>query len=355
MLPTHPVRKQIEAELLDIDRELGLTSDKPGVSTPEGKRRLEAQVDAYQQIEGRLSSDISKQSTSISSQAKSIEEAQSVSAEIQRLQNRLSQVEERSDDIKLRKVSGAVRVFAAGTSADTPKKTHKPKMLIFVWLASALLAAIVPVALDHLDPRVYRASEVELALDKPVIGQILRSSPTLDGFAQEQLARSVASLARLIKDSPDAKSVFVSGLKQRCDATLLRTIARGLSKYNISARVCSEMELLDRTDAAQSSSGESSSAEPTVALEGRTIVLFNGPPLLFSAEAERLAGEAEILLITIQSGLDLHANLAHCARVLDRLKPSEVAVLVNDVEPERAGRQLKAEIKSYLAASRAFS
>jgi capsular polysaccharide biosynthesis protein len=352
MLPTHPVRKQVEGELAEIDRELNLTGDKSGSSTPESKRRQQAQVQAYRQIEQNLSGDLSKQSGSIPSRAKNLEEVQLVNSEIQRLQSRLSQVEERSDNIKLRKISGAVRIFSAAMPPGTQKKSRKTKILICVWLSAAFIAAFAPLLLDGLDARVYRSEEVESVLGMPVIGLILRSNPRLNGFASEQLARSAASLARLIKQSPNARSIFVSGLKCRCDPSFVGSLAAGLSKFDIDARVCTEVEVLDRGDQTLLSPTQLPSAEASAVREHKSTVLFNGPPLLFSAEAERLAAESEILLIVVQSGLDTHRDLSHCVRILKRLNQGQVAVLVNDVQLQRAGRQLKSEVRSYLAAFR---
>jgi hypothetical protein len=114
------------------------------------------------------------------------------------------------------------------------------------------------------------------------------------------------------------------------------------------------VEVFDRGDQALLPAAQLTSGEPSEARERRATVLFNGPPLLFSAEAERLAAESGILLIVVQSGVDTYRDLLHCVRVLKRLKPSQVAVLMNDVQPDRAGRELKSEIRSYLAATKNF-
>jgi Mrp family chromosome partitioning ATPase len=87
-------------------------------------------------------------------------------------------------------------------------------------------------------------------------------------------------------------------------------------------------------------------------LEDCSVVLMDAPALVFSAETERLAAEADMTLVVVQAGMNTRPDLLRGARLLERLNVPAIGVILQDVRVERAGRSLRRDLKEYMAMQR---
>ncbi len=339
MLPSHPVRKQIEAELADIDSQLQGTSETGSDGAGSTKDKLRAQAEAERQVEAQLTKDLADQTSSIPSSAKNMEQMRLVIAETKRLQDRLNQVEAHLDNIKINKLSGAIAIFAPALPPDKPMKSQKTKVLIAVWFGAILLGLAVPIALDLTDNRVYKASEVQKLLDFPFLGLTISPDAKVDAFAAEQLARVAAGLSRTLVTEPEVRTVVVMQLKKSLSNHFLSDLTEKLFQYGIYAGSSPKFDLKPQSYIRDR---HAESAQ-------REIELIGGPALLFTAEAERLASQAGLLLVVIEAGFDTRADLEHCARVLQRLNIAKTRIVLSNVLVPYAERALQREVREFLA------
>jgi Mrp family chromosome partitioning ATPase len=84
-------------------------------------------------------------------------------------------------------------------------------------------------------------------------------------------------------------------------------------------------------------------------LEDCHVVLMDSPALMFSAEAERLAAEADMTLVVVQAGKNTRAELLRGARLLERLNVPAIGIILEDVQVKRAGRALRRDLREYRA------
>jgi capsular polysaccharide biosynthesis protein len=346
MTPAHPIRKDAEAQIAEINTELKQDGQNLPKITAQLMAKLRAEAVEARRIEEDLSDEISRETAKIPLMEKNLAQADYLTAEIFRLQGQLSHVESQIDEVNNRTAAGSsMRVFSAAQAPTAPVKSQRVKALSTAFALALLLALGLPVAIDLIDSRIYDAGAVERILGFPVVGMTIARSPKTEQFADEHLRRLVSAIERAMAGG--ARTVLLTGLKQPVSPSIMRDISRQLSARSINVSVRAARPLL---------TGEQGSAESLPAdialtddLEDCDLVLMEAPALVFSAEAERMAAKADITLVVVQAGKNTRPDLVRGARLLERLNVQAVGVIVQDVRVERAGRSLRRDLREYMA------
>jgi capsular polysaccharide biosynthesis protein len=348
MLPAHPVRKQAEADLATIDAELKTgPGNKIAKLTAQLMENLRSQAEESRRIEADLTQEIALESSGIPDMQRSLGQAELINGDIARIQDHLNRVNGDIEQLNLRSASeGALRVFSVAQAPTVPLKNQRFKALAITFAMALVLALGLPVVLDMADSRIYDPATIERILGFPVVGMtIVRTSKT-EPFADEHLRRLVAGIERGIAEG--ARTVLLTGLKQSVPQSVIADLSRSLTDRDIDVVVRSGRRNADpdiRTIASVNGTGVALAGE----LDSNSVVLMDAPALVFSAEAERLAAEADMTLVVVQAGSNTRPDLVRGARLLERLNVAAVGIILQDVRVERAGRSLRRDLKEYLA------
>ncbi len=354
MLPSHPVRQQAEAELAAIDSELqkGPNEKIPKV-TEELMERLRSQAESARRIELALEHEIAVKSAVIPDTTRNLGQAELVATQVARLREQLSRVEGQMDELNMVSMSkDAMRIFSLAQPPPSPVKSQRRKALGVILAAAFVLGLGLPVLLDMRDRRIYDPATVERILGFPVVGITIKPSSKSQKFAEEHLWRLMAGIERGIADG--AESILLLGVKEQVEESIVDDVARCLTERKTSVTIQPRRWSLDangrsfKVPAKLMAPGASSVDE----MEGRHVVLMDAPPLMFSAEAERLAVEADMTLLVVRAARNTRADLLRGARLLERLNVPAVGVILQDVQVERAGRLLRRDLREYLALQR---
>jgi uncharacterized protein involved in exopolysaccharide biosynthesis len=355
MTPSHPYRKQAEAELASIDAELqrGPGGDRVPKVSQQLLAKYKAQVEEARRVENDLTEEINAATANIPNMTRNLGQAEIVNADIARIQEHLTRVESQLEDISLRNsTGGAMRVFSSAQPPEWPLKSQRMKALATVFAAALFFGLALPVALDLLDSRIYDPASIERILGFPVVGMTISRTPKIEAFADEHLRRLIAGIERGIAEG--ARTVLLTGLKQPVPPSLMRDIARQLGDHKINVTVRPGRRRLDSEF--RQANGQTRLIGPGVSLaedlEDCSVVLMDAPALVFSAETERLAAEADMTLVVVQAGMNTRPDLLRGARLLERLNVPAIGVILQDVRVERAGRSLRRDLKEYMAMQR---
>ncbi len=354
MTPSHPVRQQAEAELAAIDAQLnkGSSEQVPKVSA-QLMAKLRATADQARRVETDLKQEIDQEMLSIPGNSKNMEMAGMLDTEIARVQDFVTRIDGQLEEIRLRNAAGSgMRVFSLASPSPQPIKSQRSKALIVVFALATLLSLALPLALDGLDSRIHDPSTVERILGFTIIGMTIERNSKTEKFADEHLRRLVAGIERGI--AKGAGSILLAGLKKPVPSAILRDIALQLSAHHIDVTLPEGHHKLESELQAISLSKILTPPDSPISrrLEGRNVMLMDAPALVFSAEAEHLATQADITLIVVQAGQDKRSDLIRGARLLERLNVPAVGAVLCGVRVKRAGRALRRDLDEYQAVER---
>jgi len=351
MLPSHPTRQQAEAELAIIDAELGTREGQSSHKlTAQLLAKLRSQADEAGRVEADLTREIAKETSNLPALAKDLAQSEYLNNEITRLQTQLTQVENKIADLSSRTTAGsAMRIFSTAEPSDKPLKSQRAKAIGMVCALAVLLAVAIPVGLDLTDARIHDPGTIERTLGFPIVGMTIARTAESENFADEHFWRLVAGIERGIVEG--ARNVVLIGLKQEVPPSLMRDISRQLSEHG--AKVTLQAGHWRPDAPLRVANGQSKLIGPGVSvlkvLEDCHVVLMDSPALMFSAEAERLAAEADMTLVVVQAGKNTRAELLRGARLLERLNVPAIGIILEDVQVKRAGRALRRDLREYRA------
>lgn len=351
MLPSHPVRKQAETELAEIDAQLhkGSSDQIPKVSA-QLIAKLRANADQARRIEKDLSREIAQEMLNIPNISKNLETAGFLDAEIARTQEFVNRIDGQLEEIHLRNASGGgMRVFSPAFPPSGPLKSQRMKALVVVFAAALIFGLGLPLALDAMDSRIHDPATVERLLGFAIVGMTIERTPKTEKFAEEHLRRLVSGIERGI--TKGAESVLLAGLKHPAPQAMMREIALQLSMHRVNVTLSEGHQKLEAELLAMSRNGIATSDSALARrLDGRNVMLSDAPALVFSAHAERLAAQSDITFMVIEAGKDTRSDLIRAARLLERLNVPAVGVILCNVQVKRAGRSLRRDLEEYIGA-----
>ncbi|MDD2816291.1 MAG: hypothetical protein PHP00_11245 [Thiotrichaceae bacterium] len=392
----HPTFQRTEREIAKIDNDIQKASE---ILSQEIRGRILEQRRAEflqaQKVEQALSGEVQYQREQASHYTTLYNEALALNREIDRAYKQLDAINERISYLNIEaNAPGFVRVDAAAKEPRYPEIGGRKKPLLIVIGLSLGLALIIPILLDLLDMRIQTVGEVHKLMGFAPLAWLLdRKDMRNQELARDQLLRLAYALQREYLNNK-TRCYVVTSIKPQGGATSLcleltqmlnqlgiRSLAvecnafkpdacygettQGLAQLFSSSRLPEQLaeSILPATEnlPPRLALGENSQRylitqghfpEVMDALKNAfDMVFLDCPPILLSADTELVGNLADGVLVVI-GARQLHAGeLKRAMRLLERIKPSLVATVLNRVEIYQGGGYL-ADLRQEYATGR---
>ncbi|MGA2103254.1 MAG: hypothetical protein ABSG34_19240, partial [Candidatus Sulfotelmatobacter sp.] len=364
MLPTHPGRLEIEAELRQVDEVARVKREdleSTYASIILAQRQAEAAANA------RAERDIQKQVDEQAAQAiwysHNYQRGINIRYEMDRSRRRLEAVEDRISFVEQEgRAPGFARLFSAARYPIEPLSGGRKKPILILFLLAAVLALAVPLGLDYLDPRVLSPDDVETVLGFAPMGVALASTADLAG--NDHMRRLAAAIARDFERNASRSFVFVpvNGSARMSETVLgigselaglghtVEVVGAGIQQPLVQAAATghgvggSGNHSVPRSD----SFGAMRSRMHDLAQRG-AIVLVCAEPLSEDAETELLASSCDVVVLAIESVLTKKTELRAAIRRLEDIRPNAIAAVVTEYDPNPPLAELK--LGTYICAA----
>jgi polysaccharide biosynthesis transport protein len=389
MTPNHPLRKQTEDQLAQIEKEL---TDMQGKKRREAadhlEQKLRTQLNQAQTVESKLNGDLQHGTTLAVDTAPKIQRAAEIQAGLDRLQTRYAAVDDRISNLELESSSpGSVHLFSPAMVPVGPQKSKVQMLILAIFPIAIFWGIVAAVVLDLLDPHIYTASDVEGVLGFAPIGMLFDDREVTQVVFDEcalRLAAGVDHAARI----GGARTFVLTGVNSGAGtSSIIENLGSMLAKLGRKTLVIDPSGnnepvafLALGTDLQRRpvnlsegvGSGNNSTIELQKIKQGSQslparvgpingivfesfqnisseydIVLIDAAPILLSAETEYLARMADVTMLVAEAGKTKKAWLTRAARLLERLGASGAAAVVNKVHPARAEEALKHDLREF--------
>ena len=392
LTPNHPLRKETENQLAQIDKALqDMQSELRRKAAARLEQKLRSEISRTATVESKLQNDLQNETSAATTAAPKLQKAEELKADIDRLQARYTEVDNRISNLELESTSpGSIHLFSPAHTPISPVPS-KRRLLIPVLLPLALIMGVAAAVLfDLLDPHLYTGSDVEAVLGFAPLGMLMDDGDVTQRTFDEGVLRLAAGIDHATRIAGVRTFVF-TGVASGAGTTsvienLGSTLARlGRKTLTIDAsgntapvayvtigmngtapaavefsetkasRTSSEMSL--QTSAVLTESLTSSMAPLSgfvaKAFQDLTkeydIILVDAAPLLISAETEYLARCADVTVMIAEAGKTSKRKLTRAARLLERLDVSGTAAVINKVRLARVEETVKHDLKEFEA------
>ncbi|MBN1256446.1 MAG: AAA family ATPase, partial [Planctomycetes bacterium] len=322
-------------------------------------------------------------------------EAIEVQNDLDRFRNQLRDIKDQLDAFDTEKnAPGAISLAAEAREPIEPSNKYRYAVLAGFLFMALTLSLGAPIALDYINPWVMQPNDVQAILHFPALGWLLnREDEKTKSFARDQIRR----LALTINEKR---------LQEKRRSIVITSVKPGGGTSELSLELANEMNVIgvntvlieanafhpdsryasmDTPGLVEVLNGEKTIEEvilpgvgnlPDRIPIGNTndrrhlperglmqnvitdlqkkydLCLLDSPPILLSADAESLTrlGDATIMVVEAE-GITLN-EMARAAATLERLSPSAMAVVVNQVRVYTGG-YYAAVLKEYLAGAKA--
>jgi len=410
LAPDHPGYKAVQRQLAEIDTEMQRVSDGELLATKtqlEEKRATQAaaelsrvQMDADQarQVEAQLATDFADQSARLPEYTAQYHRALDLISNIRRARKRIESINNRIDSYSLEaQAPGFVRLVSPARAPDTPISGGRKNLLLLVCVAATGLALVVPLALDRFDPRILLPGDLEKALGfAPMAWLPERAGHVATALATDEIRRLALALARDRQQQGTARITLTSVAAAAGTTTLVLDLAHELARLGlrvlaIDANVCHRDHRYGTAAPAAGLGGVLAGQSPldqaigaadgggpdllplgdlcegdvlahrpalTSILEGvrgqYDLVLLDAPPLGRAADAELLVQVADSALLVVGAATVTGADVKRAARILERLAPPVVGVVLNRVRTDEHTVALAGVLRDRQAPSRSL-
>jgi uncharacterized protein involved in exopolysaccharide biosynthesis/Mrp family chromosome partitioning ATPase len=380
LAPEHPGRRAAERELKELESERENLYRKLLKSyTGTLWEQRYSDVVRARQAEERLRSEADKQASQATWFTERYQEALNLGLDIERERKRLDSIDDRIEFLSLEsRAPGFVRLFSNARRPDEPVKGGRRKLALMAALFSILGAVLIPIGIDSFDPRIHWPGDVHRALGFPVLGWLLEKKDAGEDFGREQILRLAERLSHehqlngtklfaftavqagngtttIVRDVAGAMSrlgmpaLAVEANAYRADAQYRNPKSRGLSvllKGSSSlglevvpggGEVCDSLPVGDVDHLGHLPDLHKLVSVLREAAELYPIVLVDLPPLAVSVDAEFVARSADLVVLIVEAEAVNKRRLLETARMLERVKPSAVAAVLNRVQLKPAG------------------
>jgi Mrp family chromosome partitioning ATPase len=389
LTPNHPLRKQTEDQLAQIEKELtDMQAKKRREAADHLEQKLRTQLNQAQTVESKLNSDLQRGTSQAVDTAPKIQRAAEIQADLDRLQTRYAAVDDRISNLELESNSpGSVHLFAPAMTPLGPEKSKARAMILAIFPVSILMGVLTAVILDLLDPHIYTASDVEGVLGFTPIGMLFDNREVTQVVFDECALRLAAGVDHAARQS-GARTFVLTGVNSGAGtSSIIENLGSMLAKLGRKTLVIDPSGSnepvafvtlgtdLQRRPVNFSDGvigGPSSTTELQKVKQGPQplparvapmngivfesfqnmsseydIVLIDAAPILLSAETEYLARMADVTILVAEAGKTKKAWLTRAARLLERLGASGAAAVVNKVHPARAEETLKHDLREF--------
>jgi succinoglycan biosynthesis transport protein ExoP len=389
LTPNHPLRKQTEDQLAQIEKELtDMQAKKRREAADHLEQKLRTQLNQAQTVESKLNNDLQRGTSQAVDTAPKIQRAAEIQAQLDRLQTRFSAVDERISNLELESSSpGSVHLFSPAMTPLTPEKSKVGVLILAIFPVSIIMGVLAAVILDLLDPHIYTASDVESVLGFAPIGMLFDDREVTQVVFDECALRLAAGIDHAARIA-GARTFVLTAVNSGAGTTsIIENLGSMLAKLGRKTLVIDPsgnnepvafvtlgtdlqrrpVNFADNVPGGPSSTTElqkvkqvSQSLPARVApMNGIVfesfqnmsseydVVLIDAAPILLSAETEYLARMADVTVLVAEAGKTKKAWLTRAARLLERLGASGAAAVVNKVHPARAEEALKQDLRDF--------
>ncbi|HVW77578.1 MAG TPA: hypothetical protein VHB45_08185 [Alloacidobacterium sp.] len=392
LTPNHPLRKQTEEQLNQIDQALQsmqLQLQKKAAAQLELKDR--AELNRASAVETKLLSDLRRETGTAASAAPKLQRAEDLKAEIAHLTTRYSEVADRISNLELESSSpGSIHLFAPALPPTGPEPSKIRFLLPLLLPFSILVGIAAAVAMDIFDPYIHTATDMEALLGFAPIGVLMDDQDVTQRVFDECSLRLAAGIDHAVRTSGARTFVFtgiaggagVTSIVHSMGSTLARLGHKTLTidasgntdpvayvTLGVNDSVTRSVQDADfgvPADGLQTvASGQldattvfpkplSGAMTPLCNFAGKAfktlskeyeIILIDGAPLLASAETEYLARSADVTILVSEAGKTTKRRLTRATRLLERLDVSGVAAVINRVRLARAESDLQNDLR----------
>src|SRR5580698_3396281 len=391
LTPNHPLRKQTEDQLSQINQTLqDMQTDLRRKAAARLETKNRAEFNRTSTIEAKLAGDLQKETDAATSAAPRLQRAEELKAEITRLQARYAEVDDRISNLELESSSpGSIHLFAAALPPVGPESSKLRLLILALFPISILCGIAVAVAFDIFDPHVHTASDMEALLGFAPIGVLLDDRDITQRVFDECSLRLAAGIDHAVR-SVGARTFVVTSaasgggttsIVQTMGSTLARLghktltidasgntdpvayVTLGMNDRTTEANQESRFESTDHLQAISSVQLQSSTVSPQprpaniapfYSFAAKTfqkltteydVILMDTAPLLISAETEYLARAADVTILVAEAGKTTKRKLTRCARLLERLDVAGVASVINKVRLLRVETDLQHDLR----------
>ena len=387
LTPNHPLRKQTEDQLAQIEKELAdMQGKKRREAADHLEQKLRTQLNQAQMVESKLNNDLQHGTSQAVDTAPKVQRATEIQANLDRLQARYAAVDERISNIELESSSpGSVHLFSPAMTPVAPEKSKVRMLIIAIFPISVIMGVLAAVILDLLDPHIYTASDVEGVLGFTPIGMLFDDREVTQVVFDECALRLAAGVDHAARRA-GARTFVLTGVNSGAGTTsIIENLGSMLAKLGRKTLVIdpsgnnepvafvtlgadlqrrpvsfSDGAVNPPTIELQKAKPAHSSLPARVApMNGIVfesfqnmsseydIVLIDAAPILLSAETEYLARMADVTVLVIEAGKTKKAWLNRAARLLERVSAAGAAAVVNKVHPARAEEALKHDLREF--------
>jgi polysaccharide biosynthesis transport protein len=389
LTPNHPLRKQTEDQLAQIEKELSdMQATKRREAANHLEQKLRTQLNQSQMVESKLNNELQQGTSQAVNTAPKIQRAGEIQSQLERLQLRFNDVDTRISNIELESSSpGSIHLFSPAMTPLGPEKSKVRILLLAIFPVSLIAGILAAIVLDLLDPHIYTASDVEGLLGFAPIGMLFDDREVTQVVFDEcalRLAAGVDHASRLA----GARTFVLTGVNSGAGTTsIIENLGSMLAKLGRKTLVIDPsgnnepvafvtlgtdlqrrpVNLADGAAGNSASTTELQKIKPgTSSLPARVspmngivfesfqnmsaeydVVLIDAAPILLSAETEYLARMADVTVLVAEAGKTKKAWLTRAARLLERLGASGAAAVVNKVHPARAEEALKHDLREF--------
>lgn len=391
LTPNHPLRKQTEDQLSQINQTLqDMQTDLRRKAAARLETKNRAEFNRTSTIEAKLLSDLQQETKAATSAAPKLQRAEELKAEITRLQTRYAEVDDRISNLELESSSpGSIHLFAAALPPTGPESSKFRLLILALFPVSILCGIGTAVALDIFDPYVHTGSDIEALLGFAPIGVLLNDRDITQRVFDECSLRLAAGVDHAVR-SVGARTFVVTSVGSGAGTTSIvqtmgSTLARlghktltidasghtdpiayvtmgihdsvagsGHESHFESADHFQSMSSVPLQTSAIFSQPSSLSKAPLYSFAAKTfqkltseydVILMDTAPLLISAETEYLVRAADVTILVAEAGKTSKRKLTRCARLLERLDVAGVAAVINKVRLLRAETDLRHDLQ----------
>jgi polysaccharide biosynthesis transport protein len=391
LTPDHPLRKQTEEELAQI--ELGLQQMQTSLRSKAAARLAQkdrTELSRTRAIEATYTSDLQAYTNKATTAAPRFQRAGELKNDIANLQARYATLDERTRNLELESSSpGSVHLFSAARTPLAPEPSKARKFGLLLLPLALLMGVGTVVLIDFLDPRLHSDTDIEQVLGFSPIGAIFNDREvTLQAFDEcalrlaagiDQAARN-AGVRTIVLTAVHAGAGTTS-IVENLGSTLAKLGRKTLTIDASGTTAPVAYVTIGFNRAAQKPDADASPAKPatqykdlqpsavvaqpfTPALTPLTsfmdqafqdltreydLVLIDATPLMISAETEYLARFADVTVLVAESGKTKKADLRRATRLLERLNVRGIAAIINKVALLRADRAVKQDLDDFEA------
>jgi succinoglycan biosynthesis transport protein ExoP len=385
----HPLRKQTEAQLAEIDQALvDMQNNLRQKAAIRLEQKARADVNRASTVESKLLNDMQKESSAAASASPRLQRASELTADIERLQTRYTTVDTRIGDLELESSSpGSEHLFSPALPPLGPNPSKKKKMLPLLLPLSLIMGVLAAMLVDFLDPHIYNGGDLEGVLGFAPIGMLLNDGDVTQRVFDECILRLAAGIDHSTRIAGARTFVFTGVSSGSGTTSIVENLGSALARLgrktltiDASGNTAPVAYVTIGTNTpAQPLGFESAASTPSPELHLQTatvmtdllpqnspaalsgfvvkafqelsreydIVLIDAAPVLISAETEYLSRCADVTVLVTEAGKTTRRKVTRAARLLERLDIGGAAAVINKVRLMRVEDNLKHDLKEF--------